>query len=403
MNIDRILDIENKYQLYTDEIEGAAYWMFLRFGILQYQIIKDIVGNKTSIAGGGRKKSVISKAANRIYASLLNLKTRGAHSDIAFLPHSRRILTSGKFREIYTDGFAEEYKAVSIIDSNDFEHIPIASPCPVFYYDFPYGMKNFIRKRLTYRTIRKKRQRIYNEAVQHLSQPLKDIADAYGITIDCESIYEQTAGFITYYQAEHEHCTELLRKINPKVLVIVVHYGGLPMFMCEAARKLGIKVIELQHGTMHTEHIGYHYRTDEKLIQLPDFIFTFSDYWHDFIEMPCSSTKLIAAGFPYYEEQKALLKDTMAKAKSQSLKFILFISQGTVGNELSKFAVELNRKLDPKRFRIIYKLHSGERNTWREQYRSLAAAHDEGRLEVIYNTENSIYQYFALSSVQVGV
>ncbi|MPM88210.1 hypothetical protein SDC9_135311 [bioreactor metagenome] len=77
----------------------------------------------------------------------------------------------------------------------------------------------------------------------------------------------------------------------------------------------------------------------------------------------------------------------------------LFLSQPTIGKELTSFAIELNKVIDHNNFKIIYKLHPNEFANWREKYSQLANTN----IEVVDNTQNDLYYYFSISNYQIGV
>ena len=79
---------------------------------------------------------------------------------------------------------------------------------------------------------------------------------------------------------------------------------------------------------------------------------------------------------------------------------ILFISQGVIGKYLSKVAFDLACEL--KDYKIIYKLHPGEYETWRQNYPELVEASAFDNFEVIDHSEIPLYKLLAESKYQVG-
>ena len=77
----------------------------------------------------------------------------------------------------------------------------------------------------------------------------------------------------------------------------------------------------------------------------------------------------------------------------------IFISQGTIGSKLSELAWELSKIIDGEKYRIFFKLHPGEFSVAAERYRDLYKTD----VVVISDDRYSLYDYFATSSVQVGV
>jgi hypothetical protein len=77
---------------------------------------------------------------------------------------------------------------------------------------------------------------------------------------------------------------------------------------------------------------------------------------------------------------------------------VLFISQGTIGEYLSKFAVEVSEdeRIDHE---VVYKLHPGEYNRWQKAYPWLIDAN----IRIIDSSTPPLYELFARAEVQIGV
>src|SRR5699024_2275823 len=82
-------------------------------------------------------------------------------------------------------------------------------------------------------------------------------------------------------------------------------------------------------------------------------------------------------------------------------KQILFISQGTIGKELAKLALNISRNMPDYHF--IFKLHPGEFDRWRSEYTELSTAAKFENFEVIDNNKINLYRFLAESDYQIGV
>ena len=171
------------------------------------------------------------------------------------------------------------------------------------------------------------------------------------------------------------------------------------MLLWRPPKYLGIEVIELQHGTITDYHLGYSYpkktRLNGEIPYFPDKILSFGDYWINEETSPISKENVIPIGFPYFEFQS---KDFMGIEPIDNQ--ILFISQGVIGKYLSGLAFEFAKS--QKDLKIIYKLHPGEYETWRENYPELVEASAFDNFEVIDNSEIPLYKLLAESNYQVG-
>jgi hypothetical protein len=182
----------------------------------------------------------------------------------------------------------------------------------------------------------------------------------------------------------------LLKRVNPSFAVLVVSYGK-ESFL-EACHDCGIPTVELQHGSINEFHMGYSSPIERSNHTFPDYFFSFGSFWTEQVELPIPEERVFHIGYPYLERQAKKYIHVDSKG------FILFISQGSIGNPLSKFAVEVSESLGSER-EVVYKLHPGEYDRWREEYPWLA----ESKITVIDEEEASLYRLFAEASVQIGV
>lgn len=184
--------------------------------------------------------------------------------------------------------------------------------------------------------------------------------------------------------------TKLLNRINPDLIFLVVstnHHS-----LIEASKINNIPVIELQHGVIHDRHLGYSFPGDLTKSIFPDYLFIWGEFWRGNCTFPLPNERIISVGFPYMELMSRQYRDIRSDDQ------ILFLSQGTIGEQLSKFAIEVDQhpNIDQS---IVYKLHPGEYDRWTVEYPWLVDA----SFEIIDNSNIPLYELFAKSSVQVGV
>lgn len=167
------------------------------------------------------------------------------------------------------------------------------------------------------------------------------------------------------------------------------------MVVNEIASELGIPTIELQHGTIGEEHIGYNYPKDYKVKQFPKYLFLFGNYWKEKSRFPISPDKICPVGYPYMDRME---QKYSSKYKGKTKKNILFLSSGPIGLELAKLAVGLTKMPDMEKYHIIFKLHPAEYAAWRERYPILINAD----VEVIDNNRQNLYEFYAKSDIQIS-
>jgi rRNA-processing protein FCF1 len=182
----------------------------------------------------------------------------------------------------------------------------------------------------------------------------------------------------------------LLNRIRPEVVVIVVSYGKETLI--EACKRNGIPVVELQHGVIYDFHFGYSYPEGETKTTFPDYLLTFGEFWNETARYPIPDKQVISVGYPYLETRLKTYENV------ENVPQLLFISQGTIGEQLSKFALAVHES-DEVNHEVVYKLHPGEYDRWENEYPWLA----KSDVRVIEESTPPLYRLFAESSAQIGV
>lgn len=183
---------------------------------------------------------------------------------------------------------------------------------------------------------------------------------------------------------------KLLRRADPDIAFLTVSYNGRETFV-EACQLEDVPVVELQHGAMSRYHLAYSFPYDEKHV-FPDYFFSFGDFWSGLVDFPVPDERVRSVGYPYLEMEAGKYDDVETREQT------VFISQWSIGAELSRFAIELNNR-EAYDNDIVYKLHPREYNSWEDQYPWLANAD----LQVVDSDDPPLYRLFAESTAQVGV
>lgn len=398
MKIDKFLEIESKYDLYNKEIEGVNFWMYERFLVWNYKICSAKLNLMASQSMG--KKGILEKIKKSIILlgnMIFRGKIRNQKYDICFVSHERRCKVDDHYECIYTEELSRNFaNSITLEEPFELRHFKPVINKDLYYTDYVLVLGeiySFINIHLKTKLYKK----IYSQVRTEVESAINEIIEEYRVDLIPEEIYRMLTRRILIVKICRKEYYKIIKKINPKIIVEVVHYNAQNMMINEIADRLGIKTIELQHGTMDAVHAAYHYRTDAHIKQLPDVILTFSEYWNKAIHMPHNSTQIIATGFPCFETKVNKYKDKYMA--HDNVTNILFLSQGTIGKDLFDLAIELSRILDKTQFHIIYKLHPAEYSDWKERY----GCDRSSEIEVIDTSEIDLYELFAKCKIQVGV
>jgi hypothetical protein len=307
----------------------------------------------------------------------------GEH-DILFFGHQRRKLQKdGYWWDIYCDPIYERggLDYVHFESPNHLSHRTPAKTEKLRYREL-IEYTGSIQQKLGLRT-----PSIPDDIADRLEQAKTKICQQFGADFDLIEMARKKLHVRRTTLPLYEY---LLDRTEPELVVLVVAYGDETLI--EACKRKDIPTVELQHGVIHGSHTGYNYPVGESKFAFPDYLLTFGEFWTENTQFPIPDNCVIPVGYPYLEERLDAYNDIEPSEQ------ILFVSQGTIGHELSKFALEVHED-DRINHNVVYKLHPDESNHWETEYPWLV----ESDVRVIDESNPSLYQLFAESSVQVGV
>src|SRR5690606_18528679 len=198
----------------------------------------------------------------------------------------------------------------------------------------------------------------------------------------------KTKLFIIYYKIYHK----VFKKVRPKSLYIVVAYYYAPII--KAAKDLGIKVYEVQHGIITKYHLGYSFpNIKNPLHYFPDKILVWNKNCKNIVNYPIFDKNIIVDKFRYLEEKK---KDYEIKKINNTF---LVISQTAISGEIANKIYENRDFFIGKK--IYYKLHPAEYDIWHEN-KYLKELEKVLDLEIITN-QTELYYLMSICEYQVGV
>lgn len=395
MELDAFLEIEHKYGLIRDRLNGFAYWTYFR---------RDLAGDiMKKLDSGGElyvypKRSAWQQTLARLgtikYAFLYGRIPKGKH-DMLILNAERRVWSQDHYECIYTDRIASEYPDSAVMERPYFQkHYRPVKTGNLFYTD-PIEIKTMAHWYSRQLFQRKQVAGIRDILRQKICMPVEEIGKAYQVKCDLEWILDSMVCGYYVYQTKRKELGKILDRLAPRIILEVVGYNIDCMIINELAAERRIPTVELQHGVTGAAHIAYNYYPDTKVEQFPQYFFAFSKFWIDTARYPLAPGNLREIGFPHLDEKAREVKRKVSKGFPRQ---ILFISQPKIGEMLSDIAVDLNELIDAKQYKIVFKLHPGEYERWKERYPRLSAS----GIEVIDNSRVDLYELFAASVYQIG-
>lgn len=376
--------LEAQYSLLDYTLSGVRVWQARRINI--YYHLAQNLGLYSQPNKPFTKLNKIKSSFQMLCSSIVSNPLFLPKSDCLIVTHPRVKKIAGVgFEDIYTYYLSEKLKndgvSVSILEQHqNGEHFSHAMPNKK-YSDFITLYSKFCR------------MIDFNRKLSNPNDFLKlielNIYKDLGVKID---LYKEFDSYSKQFNSIYKVFGAVLDKASPSVLYIVVSYDMSPYI--KAAKERGIKVVELQHGTLGKYHLGYSFpRGIPSLDYFPDELYVWSKYWKVQADLALFPVATKVYGFDYLESEKARITD-----KNKVSNSVILISQGALTKKIASFLLnnfDLFSGLD-----FIYKLHPAEYGRWRE-CQELVALSNMPNIEVIEDCD--LYQKFSNSEYVVGV
>jgi hypothetical protein len=374
---------ELNHSLFDLRIDDVPVWERLRFPV--YKQIKRQHGTGKAHTDVDKGYREYLRGVELLFKNLFIKNPYFAKkSDVFYFGHSRRKKgEDGYWRDIYCDPIHDacDHEYIHFEESYLLNHLSPAQTSNLRYLDL-IKYSSYIQRVLGINDTQ-----ITTENRTVLTNVENDLQDEFDVEIDLLSMTQEVLHsrrtILPLYQ-------RLLKRVNPKLVVLNVSYGRETFI--EACKQQNIPVVELQHGVIYPNHLGYAYPGPRTKETFPDYLLTFGEFWTNVVEFPIPDDHIIPVGYPYLEQ--SVDKYDHVETRDQ----LLFISQGAIGEQLSKFAVAVNQHPDIDH-EIVYKLHPGEYDRWQTEYPWLV----DVDFKVIDQSEPELYRLFAESQGQIGV
>ncbi|TFG34229.1 hypothetical protein EU527_04210 [Candidatus Thorarchaeota archaeon] len=379
----KFLQLEEELGLFYRKIGGIRYWELSRVEVF-------LTLYERKVGGGPSKPSKFKGLTKLLFyiKSLFNLLKNPffcSQKEILFSGGQRRVLTEdGKWWDIHIDPLLDKLNLsyMSLEYPINLEHYGPTKTSFLYYFDVLITI-GFLRRKLGLTKIH-----ITADDLEILRQIQAEVNRRFEVNLD---ILDIIINRLHERQALFPLCLKLLKRVKPKLVVMVTNYAR--KSLVEACKLLKIPTIEIQHGVISPYHPGYSFpKCAYNNVDFPNYLLVFGDYWKDVAAYPINKENIISVGYPYLE--KKIQQYSRSKRKKQ----IVFISQSRIGVPISKFAVNLCNVPDLD-YKIIYKLHPREVSDWRTRYPWLASAN----IEVIDTLGTDLYKLLGESMIQVGV
>lgn len=154
------------------------------------------------------------------------------------------------------------------------------------------------------------------------------------------------------YQSDVDVFASYLKAAKTKELYLVDAYSN--QWLVLAAKKAGVRVIEIQHGFVNEFHPAYSYpKGSPELEHAPNELLVWGKFWAEGVRFPKGMTASVSGPSRQFTRFRNSLASVQRKPKQ-----ILFTSQGAVSEALSQAAIACAKAMTE--YQVIYRLHPNE-------------------------------------------
>lgn len=191
----------------------------------------------------------------------------------------------------------------------------------------------------------------------------------------------------------------LLDAVRPRIVLTESGASPAHMVIQHEAKRRGIPVLELQHGLITKNHIGYFFRLNDPALlgqsPFPDKICVYGEHFKKVLDDNpyLSSQDIVVIGDPY------LWREYQTRRSQNQLvgeNGILITSQPGLGSFWSRFAADLSGRLGRP---VTLKPHPAEYDSVDEVFREALCSHGV----TVVRDNRSVYDLFAQASYHLSV
>ncbi len=374
------LEIEKKYDMLSNDFLHAEVWKFIRTEVMRILLEHEqniCVTMSETVNKPTRKETLIHKYMVDPYRA-----------------GKRDILMVGLGRRNWNGSFYED----PILD-----HLCEKLPYSYYVYEYAYRehsepVKNRKIKYLDRFMQPIKVDEYKKKEARKINDYFLDIIErefkSYWTKSEKERLFRYIFLLIGTLDTNYRlFANNILKKVKPKAVIMVNAPDMMNMIITQEAKKRHIPVVELAHGTMDNENIAYNFYKKIDLDTAPDYILVFGEYDKKIANYSIDKKNVIPVGYPVLEEKAK----TIQIEKDERIRITFFAGANTI---LGKYAKFLAENLDERKYKITFKLHPHQYNSWKRLYPELEGLHN---LEIIDNNLSDAYYYIINCDYAIGI
>lgn len=395
--LEEFLFFESK-KCFDYKIDNILIWKYLREFVYD-QYIHKIYNTENRVAEFSKIKFGFF-FIGQLY-KIFSLKDKIVPKDILFLVFPRKTLVNQQYYCTQLQPLIDKFKNDCWILENPFwieDKSYLTSHFTPQEKNMTYTDKIEIRHRLRMVFLnlfkgKKFKTQYYEEITSFCDYINKNL----GININVDELIKQIFWYVSFEKYASKYYEKILKQLSPKCLIEVYTPNHQIALLNTVAHKLGIPVIDIQHGAIgNYEPIMYSYYQKRSYAHLSDYIFVFGDYWKRKSNFHVNSNCVIPVGIPFLENNVKKMRLYTEKTNT-----IVIISQARYSKLFYDLALTLQRdyKISSQN-KILLKLHPYEYSLYKQGY--YKNLENEG-IQVAAGLNKHLYDYFRMATCVIGV
>jgi hypothetical protein len=267
-------------------------------------------------------------------------RTRRSFDVVAFTATNRlRDESNGRFKNIYFDYLQPSLpEALYVYVDSRTDRRPLDKPCI-------FASSRTVWPRVTFV---ERRRAVRSGALEALYSDLTDFVSRAGWAEHLQISLSDWGGELAHFLARVDSIASILQSARSRLVLTDCFYDK--MWAVAAAKRLGIPVLELQHGMIYDGHMAYTYDPSsasryKNRMPLPDKILTFGRHFSDILTGRefWTGDQVIAVGFPKMDRLQSEF-DYRLPGAGEPLR-VLISSQWIIANKLPEFLERASTRL----------------------------------------------------------
>lgn len=386
----KLLLIEEKYNLFDDFYNGIPVWNIIR-EVLFFECHAASQGRETGLPDFHLLSHEDVPYMKEYEDYYLNPNNVSSH-DVIFLTHARKVMfQDGYYQPIVDPIFEIISKKNDCIILEEPSYVCEIRNAPQHYK--PNSNHVYFTDIYEHECIDKTEAN--PSEVKAISEKVSHFVSIFEKELNIkvsETIYNRLVQRVLFFRFTEERIIELLRKVKPKYVIAHFFPSAFKVLFVYTCKKLGVPVFELQHGFVSKDFpCEHHVLNNDKLQIKSDVYLSYGDLSVCKDHFSHKINDIVNIGFAYLDIQKEKLNYIKSVQGQSKRKQILVISQPISSVAFMELCDKIH-DLVGNDYNVIYKQHPLDSTEPRFRNKDI----------IVKSGKDSIYDIYSEVDVVVG-